>query len=319
MSIKSELKNFFTDHWKYLAVSTACKLNLFDEVKIGNSPRDIAEKNKWDLKKLYVLFDALAEIDFLTKAKNGFQLNEYSELLTEDHENSLKYACQIWSSDHLTSWQKLPALIKKGKSPFIEEKHEPFFRYLENDLEKLVEYHKAMFEYARDDYINICDKINFNKIDSVLDVGGGFGALIQIVKNKHPVIDCHLLDLKQVIRQYELKDIQLHEGDFFKSIPEVANTLILSRILHDWDDESAITILKNCYTSIPENGKLFIIENCIDEFSSNLPLLSLNMALMCDSFERTTTQFKKLANIAGFSMIEKTPLNELQTILAFEK
>lgn len=319
MSVKSELKNFFTDHWKYMAVSAACKLNLFDEVKQGFNPGEIAERNQWDLKQLTVLFDALSEIEFLIKTENGFQLNERSELLTEDHEDSLKYASQVWSSDHLTSWQKLPDLIKTGKSPFFGEKSQSYFRYLEDNPEKLSEYHCAMYEYARDDYKNICEKINFNEHKSILDVGGGFGALIKEVKVKHPKISCHLLDLEQVIIQCKIKDIHLHEGDFFKSIPEVADTILLSRILHDWNDERASVILKNCFASLPKKGKLYIIENCTDELTSNLPLLSLNMGLMCDSFERTTKQFDYLAKSAGFTLIAKTPLNDLQTILTFEK
>lgn len=320
MSAKQELKSFFTAHWKYMVVSAACKLNLFDSIKQGfTDAAAIAQHEDWDAHQLGVLLNALVEFDFLTKTGGVYQLTEYAELLTEDHAERLKYACQIWSSDHLDAWQNLPALIQTGKSPFILQRSQSYFDFLNENPDKLVEYHRAMYEYARDDYRNSCASIDFHRHASIMDVGGGFGALIQIIKQNHPRITCHLMDLNKVVDHLRLPDINLHSGDFFQYIPTIADGLILSRILHDWDDDRALIILEKCREALPEKGRLYIIENCTDELVSELPLLNLNMALMCDSFERTTEQFKALANTVGFNFIEKTALNDLQTILTFEK
>lgn len=319
MNTKDELKAFFTEHWKYMVVSAACKLNLFDEVQQGNGPINIAQKNQWDLRQLSVLFDALCETDFLIKTENGFKLNERSELLTEDHPDSLKYAAYIWSDEHMDIWQQLPQLIQTGSSPFLSNEQQTYFEYLESHPNKLVQYHRAMSEYAREDYAQLNKIIDFSGYASIMDVGGGFGTLLHIIKSEWPTKEYHLFDLENVIKHIHVGDIQLHKGDFLQSIPSVAEVIILSRILHDWNDEKASQILKNCFHSLPLDGTLIIIENCTDQLKSNLPLLSLNMALMCNSFERTIDDFKSLAHVVGFQLKETQKLNDLQTILIFKK
>jgi C-methyltransferase len=320
MQVKEQLKSFFTDHWKYMAVSAACKLDIFDAIKRGaNTIHDIANQKKLDKEQLRHLLNALVESGFLEINNGFFLLNAQSELLTEDHEDRLKYACQIWSSEHLDMWQNLPSLVKSGKSPFIEQNSQSYFVYLNNHPEKLEEYHKAMDEYARDDYKSIGDIIDFSVHHSVLDVGGGLGTLIRRIKQAYPGIKCHLMDLKMVVDQTSFDDIEIHAGDFFLSIPQVADGIVLSRVLHDWNDEHALVILTNCYTALPEKGRLYIIENCLDGLNSSLPLLNLNMGLMCDSFERSSSEYEKLAHESGFSLLEKRKLNELQTVLIVEK
>lgn len=320
MQVKEQLKSFFTDHWKYLAVSAACKLDIFDAVKSGaNTIHDIANQKKLHKEQLSHLLNALVESDFLEMNNGCFFLNEQSQLLTEDHEERLKYSCQIWSSEHLDMWQNLTSLVEFGKSPFIQQNGQSYFAYLNNHPKKLEEYHKAMDEYARDDYKSIGDIIDFSVHHSVLDVGGGLGALIRRIKQQYPAIKCHLMDLKMVVEQTFLDDIEIHAGDFFLSIPQVADGIVLSRVLHDWNDERAMAILTNCYTALPERGRLYVIENCLDGLNSSLPLLNLNMGLMCDSFERSSSEYEKLAHKSGFSFLEKRKLNELQTVLIFEK
>lgn len=320
MQIKEQLKGFFTEHWKYMAVSAACKLNIFDAVKSGmNGIDDITNQNKLNAKQLVQLLNALVESEFLSVNNGRFYLTEQAEYLTEDHEDSLKYACQIWSSEHLDMWQNLPKLIETGKSTFHQEHGKSYFSFLNDNPKKLLEYHKAMHEYARDDYKFIGAVIDFSIHHSVLDVGGGFGALIRKIRDAYPMVNCHLMDLTKVVGHVSFTDIEIHSGDFFSSIPKVADGIVLSRVLHDWNDQNALVILNNCFDALPQNGRLYVIENCLNELNSNLSLLNLNMALMCDSFERTSLEFEKLANQTGFTFLEKKKLNALQTILTFEK
>lgn len=319
METKNWLKSFFTEHWKYLAVSTACRLNLFDHLQEPKSAQELAQKLALNKEKLTLLLNALLQTGFLQKNDNFFQVNALSEMLTEKSPESLKYACLNWSGEHLTAWQHLDFSIKTGKSSFEQIYGKPFFDYLNDHPEKLHAYHKAMYEYAKDDYKNLPNLIDFSKHNTVMDVGGGYGAVLENIKVKYPNVECILFDLEKVVQNVNIQNVQKLGGSFFDKIPNVADSIILSRILHDWNDEKAHVILKNCYNALPAGGTLYVIENCADKITIDLSLLSLNMTAMCESLERTSLQYISLCENVGFYYQSEVQLNQLQTILIFQK
>lgn len=317
--MKDKLKSFFTEHWKYMAVITACKLNLFDHLQNSKTAKQLGIELSLNEDKLFLLLNALNNANFLDKEGDFFQNNSLSELLTESNPDSLKYACLNWGAEHLTAWQNLDFSIRTGKSSFEETYKKPFFEFLNDNPEKLYAYHKAMYQYAKDDYKTLPDIIDFSKHKSVMDVGGGYGAVLENIKAKYPNVECILFDLPKVIEKVTIQNIRKLDGSFFEKIPSQSEAVILSRVLHDWDDEKANTILKNCFETLPNNGALYVIENCSDKIKIDLSLLSLNMTAMCESYERTSTQYISLCKNVGFQFDSETKLNELQTILIFKK
>lgn len=319
LSMKDKLKSFFTEHWTYMAVSTACKLHLFDHLQEPKNVKQLANELSLNEDKLVLLLNSLFNAHYLERNGAFFMLNSLSELLTENHPESLKYACLNWSAEHLTAWQNLDFSIKTGKSSFEEIYGKPFFDYLNEHPEKLHAYHKAMYQYAKDDYKKLSTLIDFSKHQSVMDVGGGYGAILEIIKEKNPTVECVLFDLPKVIDQIIIPDIKKIGGSFFEKIHFQSEAIILSRVLHDWNDEKANTILKNCFEVLPDGGTLYVIENLADKISVDLSLLSLNMAALCESYERTTSQYLSLCINSGFQFDCEKKLNELQTILIFKK
>lgn len=317
--MKNKLKSFFTEHWKYMAVSTACKLNIFDHLQEAKTAKRLADELSLNEDKLLLLLNALSNAEFLDKNGDYFKRNSLSEFLTENKPESLKYACLNWSDEHLTAWQHLDFSISTGKSSFEEIYGLPFFDYLNEHPEKLHAYHKAMYQYAKDDYNKLPDLIDFSNHKSVMDVGGGYGAVLENIKAKQPSIDCILFDLPKVIEKVTIPSIKKIGGSFFAEIPNQSDAIILSRILHDWNNEKARTILKNCFEALPSYGTLYVIENCTDKIKIDLSLLSLNMTAMCESYERTSAQYISLCEVVGFHLDNETNLNELQTILTFKK
>jgi hypothetical protein len=319
METKSVLKSFFTENWKYMAVITACKLNLFDHLQEPKSAKQLANQLSLNENKLLILLDALHYANFLEKNSNLYKVNSLSEFLTENNPESLKYACLNWSDEHLIAWQHLDFSIKTGKSSFEEIYKKPFFDYLNDNPEKLHSYHKAMYQYAKDDYKMLPDVIDFSKHKSLMDVGGGYGALIGIIKKKNPNLECILFDLPKVIENVSIPNVKKIGGSFFDKIPYQSESIILSRVLHDWNNEKAILILKNCFEALTRNGTLYVIENCEDKVKIDLSLLSLNMTVICESYERTSTQYISLCKNVGFQFDIEKRLNDLQTILIFKK
>lgn len=317
--MRDKLKSFFTEHWKYLAVSTACKLNLFDHLQEAKTAKHLANELSLNEDKLLLLLNALSNAEFLDKTSNFFKLNSLSEFLIENNPESLKYACLNWSGEHLSAWQNLDYSIKTGKSSFEEIYGKPFFDFLNDNPEKLHSYHRAMYQYAKDDYKKLSNVIDFNKHKSVMDVGGGYGAVLENIKAKYPSVDCILFDLPKVIEKVTIPSIKKIGGCFFEKIPNKSEAIVLSRVLHDWNDGNANLILNNCVEALPNNGKLYVIENCSDKIKIDLSLLSLNMSAMCESYERTSAQYISLCENVGFQFDSETQLNELQNILIFKK
>lgn len=317
--MKDKLKTFFTEHWTYLAVSTACKLNLFDHLKEAKTAEQLATELSLNEEKLLLLLNALHNADYLDKKDDYFKVNSLSEFLTDSNPDSLKYACLNWSGEHLTAWQNLDFSIKTGNSSFEEIYDKPFFDFLNDNPEKLHAYHKAMYQYAKDDYKTLPDVIDFSNHKSLMDVGGSYGAVLKNIKSKYPSVECILFDLPKVIEKASIPSINKISGSFFEKIPNQSEAIVLSRVLHDWNDEKVKLILKNCFEALPNNGTLYVIENCSDKIKIDLSLLSLNMTAMCESYERSSTQYIMLCENTGFQFHSETKLNELQTILIFKK
>lgn len=317
--MNNELKSFFTEHWTYMAVSTACKLNLFDNLLEEKTAMQLSTELSLNKDKLILLLNALHNANFLNKNDELFKVNSLSELLTENNPESLKYACLNWSGEHLTAWQNLDFSIKTGNSSFEEIHKKPFFDFLNGNPDKLHAYHKAMYQYARDDYKTLPDAIDFGKHKSVMDVGGGYGAILENIKAKKPNVECVLFDLPKVIDRVTIPNIKKISGSFFDKIPNQSEAIILSRVLHDWNNEKAKLILQNCFEALPSNGTIYVIENCADKITADLSLLSLNMTAICESYERTTQEYVSLAQTVNFGFQSEVKLNELQTILIFKK
>jgi C-methyltransferase len=312
--MRNKLKSFFTEHWKYMAVSTACKLNLFDNLKEAKTANQLAKELSLNEEKLLLLLNALHNADFLGKNDNYFKVNSLSELLTENNPESLKYACLNWSSEHLNAWQNLDFSIRTGNSSFEEIYKKPFFDFLNDNTEKLHAYHKAMYQYAKDDYKTLPDVIDFRKHISVMDVGGGYGAVLENIKTKNPNVECILFDLEKVVEKVTIPNIKKLSGSFFDKIPSQSEAIILSRVLPDWNDEKANNILNNCYESLPNNGTLYVIENLADKIN-DIFLLSLSMTVICESYERTKSQYETILSDANFRVTSVIQLNNLQYII----
>lgn len=317
--MRDNLKSFFTEHWKYMAVSTACKLDLFDHLQEAKTANQLATELSLNEEKLLLLLNALHTADYLDKNGDYFKVNALSEFLTDNNPESLKFACLNWSAEHLTAWQNLDFSIKTGNSSFEAIYKKPFFDFLNDNPEKLHAYHKAMYQYAKDDYKLLPDVINFSKHKSVMDVGGGYGAVLENIKSKFPSVECILFDLPKVIEKVSIPSINKISGSFFEKIPNKSEAIVLSRVLHDWNDKKASIILKNCFEALSNNGTLYVIENCSDKIKIDLSLLSLNMTAMCESYERTSAQYILHCENTGFQFHSETKLNELQTILIFKK
>lgn len=314
--MRAELKLLFTQHWLYLAVRAACRIDLFDVVDQGAfSKTQLLGMLDTNEHSTAHLIDALTIHGFLQDSDGLISLTKLSEPLTDSAPDSLKYACLLWGGEHMDVWQSLHQTILSGKPVFPEMFGKGFFEYLEDDETKSREYHKAMYEYARDDYQGIHTSIDLSDIGSCADIGGANGALVEQLIGHYPTVKFTIFD-RQDHRGPNATKVNFVQGDYFKGIPELGEVYLLSRVLHDWKDELAVQILKSCFDSLSMGGGLYVIENDLSKLGDGGHLLSLNMMAVCESFERTQDQYERLMNESGFTVKTLKNHNHLLVIKA---
>lgn len=151
----------------------------------------------------------------------------------------------------------------------------------------------------------------------IVDVGGGHGALLAAVLAQAPDAEGVLFDLPSVIDGAgSLLDAAgvrgrcaLTGGSFFDSVPDGGDAYLLKTIVHDWDDESSLSILRNVRTAIADGGKLLLFEMVLPEGAPPHPgmLLDLEMLVHPGGRERTATEYADLLSRADFRQTRVIP------------
>lgn len=319
----AQLRQTFTGYWSYLPLYSACELGLLELlVEKKQSAAQLCQQLKAHAPSLQLLLEALVELEILSVEAIYYDLTPKGALLTETHPQSVKYSCLLWAMEHLTAWQQLPHSILTGNTAFEQHYGLPFFDYLRQQPRARHIYYNAMAEYARDDYASIGQFINFGAHQSVLDVGGGLGTLLLILRKQWPALSLSLLDLPEVVAMVPpatTQEVKIIGGDFFDAIPKGSDALVLARILHDWEDAKVLQILTQAHQALPVGGSLYILENLKEELKDGAKLLSLNMLLICKSHERSLDDYCRLIHQVGFTLEAVQSLPSVPTLLHFKK
>ncbi|RZC85854.1 hypothetical protein C5167_026530 [Papaver somniferum] len=163
--------------------------------------------------------------------------------------------------------------------------------------------------------VNECKSVFGDDIKTLVDVGGGTGTAIKAISMAFPNIKCTLFDLPHVIDDSpETPTITKISGDMFKSIPS-ADAIFMKNILHDWNDDECIQILKRCKDAVSPGGKLIIVEMVMDMDSVHHPYSKLRLASDMDMMvsnggkERTEKEWKELFDPTGFACCKITQMS----------
>ena len=171
----------------------------------------------------------------------------------------------------------------------------------------------------------IAASYDFSSIQTLVDVGGGEGLLIASILKSNPTLKGVLFDRPHVIERAKpfleaeglLERCQQAAGNFFESVPEGGDAYILKYIIHNWDDEKAIAILKQCHKVIPDNGKLLVAEKVIPP--GNQPFtgkfFDLHMLTVTSGRARTEAEYRALLGKAGFKLTRIFPTQEEVSIM----
>lgn len=214
------------------------------------------------------------------------------------------------------TWGEILYSVKTGKPTFDHLHGMPIFPYLAQNPEAAAIFDQVMTSATAVNSAAVTASYDFSSIKTLVDVGGGHGSFLAAILKANPNLKGILSDLPPVVAgaKQHLEELngrcKLIAGDFFESVPSGGDAYMMKYIIHDWDDERAITILKNCHRVMPEDGKLLVVENVIP--LGNEPSVGkfsdLEMLLMTSGGrERTETEFRDSFASAGFKLINITP------------
>ncbi|MED6126944.1 putative O-methyltransferase 3 [Stylosanthes scabra] len=163
--------------------------------------------------------------------------------------------------------------------------------------------------------------------ESLVDVGGGTGTVAKAIAKSLPQLECTVFDLSHVVAGLEGSDnLKYIAGDMFEVIPP-SDAILLKWILHDWNDEECLKILKNCKEAIMskgKGGKVIIIDMVImeedkkrgdDESVETQLFFDMLMMVLVTGKERNEKEWAKLIFSAGFNNYKITPILGLRSLV----
>ncbi|KAH7543716.1 hypothetical protein ACOSQ2_031944 [Xanthoceras sorbifolium] len=208
----------------------------------------------------------------------------------------------------MDSWHHLKEALLEGGIPFNNAYGMSAFEYPGRDPRFNKIFNNGMSCNSTIAMKKILDIYKgFEGLDSIVDVGGGSGAILNMIISKYPSIKGINFDLPHVIEDApSYPGVEHVGGDMFLSVPKGA-AIFMKWICHDWNDDHCLKLLKNCYEALPENGKVIVCE-CILPVTPDSSVASkvvfhvdcFMMTLNPGGKERTEDEFKALAKGAGF-------------------
>lgn len=314
-SLKHHLMNMLVGYWKTQILHSIVELNVLELIQKGkNNFLELLNASQIPKESLKMIIDYLNVYDFIEIVSDQYSLKYLGELLTEDHSESLKYPALMWGTEHYHVMAELTSALKEYKPQFQKLYGSPIFTYFNNNPERGMIFNKTMKSYSFD-YDHIIANYDFSNSKVIMDVGGGTGQLLsKILTQNSNITKGILFELPSVIENakksyYDINSerrIEFISGDFFERIPIRADTIILSRVLHDWNNENVIKILKNLNSALENEGKLLLLEMVMPE---NLEFdfgISLNFNLLVNvgGKERTLTEFNDILEQSDFELID---------------
>ena len=267
-------------------------------------------------------FDALVAMKFLDREGDGPQatyLNTPEGALFLD-EASPRYIGGILvmlNARLFKFWNDLPEALRTGK-PQNEVKHgqKGMFDELYSDLPRLEQFMGAMTGLSRLNFETFAEKFDFSNVKTLCDVGGATGLLSIEAAKRHPHLTCISYDLpvvepiaKRHIAAAGLEArVSTAAGDFFKDPLPKADLITMGMILHDWNLEKKMHLIRASYEALPPGGALVAIEALIDDARRvNVQglLMSLNMLIeFGDAFDYSGADFRRWCGEVGFTRFE---------------
>lgn len=312
------------------ALYGAAKLNIADLLADGPRPAaELAAATGSNEDALYRVLRALAAGGvFAETAPRTFALSPAAELLRSDVPGSMKNLV-LWLGNrfHYHVWAELSYSLRTGK-PAVEQVYgKPVFDCFRDMPEVAEDFNLAMTGLSAELAPAVVEAYDFSGIGTLMDIAGGHGRTLCEILGGYPRMKGIVFDLesvaegaREVIRSRNLAHrCRTVAGNFFERIPPGADAYYMQHIIHDWDNEAALRILRNCRRALEgrSHGRLLVVDCIIPENGGQHlgKLVDLEMLLMPGGRERTLREFGALFSEAGFEIAGIAPTKAPESVI----
>jgi hypothetical protein len=316
-----------TGFWASKVLLTAVAFDLFSTLGDGSMTGEhlgtvlgIHPRGRYDF------FDALVALGFLHRDGDGAEgryrnTPETAAFLVKQSPAYIGGMAEMLNSRLFGFWNSLEEALRTGE-PQNEMKltGKPMFAELYADDARLGEFLLAMTGLQAGNFRLLAERFGFERYRTVTDVGGALALLSRVVAARHPHLRFQTFDLPPVsVHAQKTIDgaglaerIRVVSGDFFVDPFPQADVVTMGNVLHDWNLERKLHLIRKAYEALPEGGALIAIENVIDDARRENAfglLMSLNMLIeFGDAFDYTAADFRTWCAQAGFRRFDLIPL-----------
>ena len=300
-----------TGFWVSQIIGVAARFGIAEHLHGGaKSAEELARLTGTEPSALFRLLRAAASLGvFQLGADDRFSLTPLGETLRSGVPGSMReMAIMQTSKGHWLPWGKLEDAVRTGKAQAVATLGCELFEHYATAPEEAAAFSGAMGNLSALVASEVAAHVDTSGLTRAVDIGGAEGTLISALLAKNPSLEGIVFDLPHVTANAEAKLAALGllgrctvvAGDFFKNVPS-ADLYVLKQILHDWNDEQAATILRNCVKAMTPGGRIAIVEMVIPDDRSSTPaqLMDVNMLAILPGRERTQAEYTALLADAG--------------------
>lgn len=312
-STKEALNQMIGGYWISQAIYVAAELGIADLLIEGpKTYEELAEQTNAQSEALYRLMRALASVGIFEEgSQRRFSLTPLAENLRSDIPDSQRSFAIMMGAESYQAWGHLLHSVKSGEQAFDKRYGKPIFQHLTENPDRGKLFDAAMTGIHGGETEPMINAYDFSQFQTVVDIGGGNGQVLSAILKRHSNLKGVLFDLPGVVERAKpyiaeaglSGRCQIVGGDFFREVPNGGDAYLMRHILHDWDDEKAVAILRNCREAMNPDGKVLAIETVIPpgndpNFGKWLDL----MMLVIGGRERTEQQYRSLFSEAGLKL-----------------
>ena len=315
------LSHDLVGYWKSFALGTAIDLHIFQ--RLPATADQLSKQTGAPKDKIILLLQSLMDRGYVKESeRQSWEITSEFETLTTTDIGYLESIAKHWLGQTRSNWENLTSYIKEDSA--IQEIDSIFdaIHSKPSKFDDLSIYHRAMEFYATINYSDINERVDFSKHKKIIDAGGGTGYLLSKILEESPNLEGTVLDTDYA-RPFSLmkkggNKIEYVVADIFNPWKVRGDAVILSRVIHDWDDSKASLILNNARNSLYPGGTLYVIESLVRNGNGGSGFMSLHLSLVNGGKERTLIEYKNLLSKAGFAYESDLLLSSGLNVIVFK-
>ena len=271
-------------------------------------------------------FDTLVALSFLERDGDGPEARyrntaETALFLDRNSPQFMGGFLEMANARLYPFWGDLTEGLRSGKPQNeIKQTGASMFTELYSKPERLEQFMGAMSGISAANFQAFAEKFDFSQYRTMCDIGGATGQLSVLVARLHPDMRCTSADLPEATRIAERKiagagladRVSATSVDFFAEPLPKADVITMGMILHDWNLERKMHLIRAAYDALPPGGAFVVIENLIDDARRKNAfglMMSLNMLIeFGDAFDFTAADFMGWCRQVGFRKFDVIPL-----------